>query len=208
MTVGCCGSALQDSSGKCPKWTSLQLQLLKLTNTSTKLRVHTGFQRCVQIVFHMFGHSNGLHLLNKLRHRDLDGFTIVFLTQLSTTKSKSTLLPGSKFKFCPKPLNSFLKSKIPTTNQIINMDSQVHLKHFSVVSSEPSEFQEHVTQRNHQQVTQRSRQQITQRNRQQLLSTWLVHRQGQHLSLDWPQGESKYTGPFAVAQNQLVEGLA
>ena len=179
MTVGSRGPALQDSSGKRQEWISSQLQPLKLTDTSMKLSVYVFFQRRVQIVFHMFGNSNGLHFLNNLRHGDLDGFSSVLLNQFSTTKSKSTLIPGSKFKFSPKPLLSLLPSKISTTNQMINMDSQHTL----------SEFQE----------------QVTQRNRQRLLSTWLAHRQGKHLSQDWTQGESKHTGPFAVTQNQLVE---
>ena len=72
----------------------------------------------------MFGNSNGLHVLNKLRHGDLDGLSIVLLTPLSTTKSKSTLIQGSKLKLSPKPLHSFLKSEIPTTNKIINTYSK------------------------------------------------------------------------------------
>ena len=51
-------------------------------------------------------------------------FRFFIMTQFSTTKSKSTLFPGSKFKFSPKPLHSFLKDKISTTNQIVYMDSQ------------------------------------------------------------------------------------
>ena len=56
----------------------------------------------------MFGNSNGLHLLSKLWHGHLDGFSIVILTQFSTTKSKSTLFPS---------VHSFLKDKISTTRQ-------------------------------------------------------------------------------------------
>ena len=124
MTVGSRGPALQDSSGKRQDWISLQLQPLKLTDTSTKLSVYVCPQRRVQIVFYMKKNSSGLHFLNNLRHGDLDGFSIVLLTQFLTTKSKSTLIPSSKFKFSPKQLHSFLTSKISTTNQIINMDSQ------------------------------------------------------------------------------------
>ena len=51
MTIGSRGLALQDSSGKRQEWISLQLQPLKLTNTSTKLSVYIVFQRRVQIVF-------------------------------------------------------------------------------------------------------------------------------------------------------------
>ena len=49
--------------------------------------------------------------------------------------------------------------------------------------------------------------QVTRKIRQRLLSTWLAHRQENHLSQDWTRGESKHTGPFAVKRNQLVEGL-
>ena len=121
MAVGSRGLALQDSSGKRQEWISLQPQPLKLTDTSTKLRVFVCFQRRVQIVLHMFGNSKGLHFLNKLRHGSLDGFSTVLLTQFSTTQSKSTLSQVPKSS--PKPSHSFLKSKISTTKQI-NMDSQ------------------------------------------------------------------------------------
>ena len=89
MIVGSRGPALQESSGKRREWISLQLQSLKLTDTTTKLRVSVCFQRRVQIVFHMFGSINGLHCSNKLRNGDLDEFPIVLLTQFSTTKSRS-----------------------------------------------------------------------------------------------------------------------
>ena len=71
------------------------------------------------------------------------------------------------------------------------MDSQHTLNIFSVVANGPSEFQE----------------QVTQRNQQRLLSTWLAQRQEKRVSQGWTQGASKYTGPFAVTQDQLVEGL-
>ena len=124
------------------------------------------FQRRVQIVFHLFGNS----ILNKLRHGDLHRFSIVLLTQFSTTTSKSTFIPRSKFKFSPKPLHSVLKSKSQPNHL------PTHFQHFSVVSHGSSEFQE----------------QVTQRNRQRLLSTWLAYRQGKHLSQDWTQGEFEH----------------
>ena len=164
MTVESRGPALQDASGKRQEWISLQLQPLKLTDTSTKLRVYICFRR-VQIVFHLFGNSNGRHFLNKLRHRDLDRFSIVLLTQFSTTKSKSTLIPGSNSMFSPKPLHSFLKARCPPPTKSSTWTPNT--PHFSVVSNGSSEFQE----------------QVTQRNRQRLHSTWLAHR-----------GETSFTG--------------
>ena len=45
------------------------------------------FEWRVQIIFHMFGTSNGLHFLSKLRHGDLDGFSI--LQEPQTLRSRS-----------------------------------------------------------------------------------------------------------------------
>ena len=170
MTVGCRVLALQDSSGKRQEWISLQLQPLKLTGTTTKLRVYVCFQRRVRLS-HVW--EKQLAFLDKLRHGDLDGFSMVLLTQFSTTKSKSTLIPGSKSKFSPKPLHSFSwKARFPPPPS--NMDHTLDISlSFANGSSD--------------------RNKMTQRNRQRLLSTWLAHRQEKHLSQDWTQGESKHT---------------
>ena len=153
----------------------MQLQPLKLTDTSTKLRVYVCFQRRVQL--------NGLHF-------DME-ILIVLLTQFSTTKSKSTLIPGSKFKFSPKPLKSFLKSNISTSNQTINMDSQ-HTLNISVVSKDSSKFQEQVTQRNRQTAAFNLVGTSTRGN--------TFHRTGRR--------ENPSTRVhLQVTQNQLVEGL-
>ena len=89
------------------------------------------------------------------------------MTQFSTTKSKSILVPGSKLKLSPKPLHSYLKSEIFTTNQIINMYSE-HALNISQLH-------------------------VTERNRRQRFSTWLARQQRKHFSQDWAQGESKHT---------------
>ena len=159
MTVGSRGPAKQDSSGKRQEWISLQLQPLKLTDTSNLLS----------------------HVWEQQR--------APFLEQTSTIEIDFD--PRFQIQVQSEATAQLLESKISTTNPNHPHGLPTHLEHCSVVSDGSSEFQE----------------QVTQRNRQRLLSTWLAHRQEKHLSQDWTKGESKHTGPCAVTQNQLVEGL-
>ena len=125
MTVGSRGLSLQDSSGKRQEWISLQLQQLKLTDTTTKLRVGAS--------------KSSFTCLGTVRRGDVDGFFDCTLDSILDHEIESDFDP-----------------RFP------QLSEKQDFQHFSVVSNDPSEFQE----------------QVKQRNRQRLLSTWLSHRQG------------------------------